>query len=565
MTAALMPPDEAERLAALLAYDVLDSSPEQPFDDLVRLAATLCGTPIAAVSLVDADRQWFKASVGLDVSETPRQISFCAHAMLDADRVMEVPDATRDERFADNPLVTGDFHLRLYAGAPLVSPAGAALGALCVIDRVARPLTPEQRDGLAILAREVVARLELRRDLVLLRRKIERDAEEHRRAEVARQAVEAAARVRSEFLAVMSHELRTPMNAIMGFTQLLARDITEPGQQARLQRIGTAANHLLAMIDNILDYARIDDGRGPVLAEASFNVPDCVEDAVETALPRAAGKSLEVLCDIDPGVQPFLRGDAVRLRQVLLLLLDNAIKFTIGGEVSVRVAPAGPGALGFEVSDTGIGIAPESLGCVFEPFFQVDASLSRRFEGMGMGLAICKRIVEAMGGEIRVSSTLGKGSAFSVTLPTPAGEGELPESFRRHAAALAGKRALIVDDHVGSLRVLSRQCSAWGMKVCAEADPLQALQRLERGECFDVALLDAEMPGLDGRALAKAIRCTGLEGHMALLLASRTGLRASDAPSHPFTAELCKPARRADLARALFLGVSHRALQPQDP
>lgn len=559
MPAAVVPPDEAERLAALLSYDVLDTSHEEAFDDLARLAANLCGTPVAAVSLVDTDRQWFKASVGLDVSETPREVSFCAHAMLDPGHVMEVPDATHDSRFADNPLVTGDFHLRLYAGAPLVSPTGKALGALCVIDRVARPLTPEQRDGLAILAREVVARLELRRDMVLLRRKIERDAEEHRRAEMARHAAEAASRVRSEFLTVMSHELRTPMNAIMGFTQLLGMEITETGQKAKLQRINTAATHLLAMIDNILDYARIDTDRTLALGSASFNLVDCVEESVEMALRSAAGKPIEILCDVDPALPPFVVADQKRLRQVLMLLLDNAIKFTAAGEVSVRVMPEGGAALRLVVSDTGIGISSETQQSVFEPFFQVDASLSRRFGGTGMGLAICKRVVEAMGGDISLWSALGKGSSFTVTLPAPAGEGDLPESLAVHVQALRGKRVLIVDDHASSLRVLANQCRAWGMEVGEETDPLLALKRFERGEHFDAALLDADMPCLDGRALADAIRALLPRGDVGLLLVGADTARGvSTSPSAPFVAELGKPVRRALLAQSLFRGLGNR-------
>jgi signal transduction histidine kinase len=557
MTAAPLPQNEADRLAALLSYEILDTLPEQVFDDLTRLAANLCGTPIAAVSLVDADRQWFKASVGLEVSETPREISFCAHAMLDVDRVMEVPDATHDLRFADNPLVTGDFHLRLYAGAPLVSPTGQSLGALCVIDRVPRTLTPEQRDGLSILAREVVAQLELRRDMVLLRRKIEQDAEEHRRAEIARHVTEAASRVRSEFLTVMSHELRTPMNAIMGFTQLLSQEITDSGQKAKLQRIGTAASHLLAMIDNILDYTRIDTERKVTLEDRNFNLIDCVEEAVEVALPRAAGKHLEILCDIDPALSPFVRGDEKRLRQVLLLLLDNAIKFTAAGEVSVRVMPAGEGTLRLVVKDTGIGIADEAQNSVFEPFFQVDSSLSRRFGGTGMGLAICRRIVEAMGGEITLWSALGKGSSLTVTLPAPAGEGALPRTLALHAQSLAGKRILIVDDHASSLRVLATQCRAWGMEVSEDTDPLLALKRLERGERFEVALLDADMPCLDGRALAAAIRGMGTAAGMALVLVNGSSVAPPSAPPHQFVAELIKPVRQAALAKALFQGVSH--------
>ncbi len=417
MPAAPLPANETDRLAALLSYDIVDSLPEQVFDDLTRLAATLCETPIAALSLVDAHRQWFKASVGLDVTETPREVSFCAHAMLDAKHVMDVPDARVDERFANNPLVTGDFHLRLYAGAPLITPTGESLGALCVIDREPRQLTAQQLDGLATLSREVMTQLELRRDLVLLRRKIEQDAETHQGAEIARHAAETVARVRSEFLSVMSHELRTPMNAIIGFTDLLDMQITDPQQKRSLRQINASAYHLLAMIENILDYVHIDTSRMLTLEDSSINLAECVRESLELVLPRTAGKKMQLLSEIDPSLPQFMRGDLKRLRQVLLLLLDNAVKFTAAGTVMVRANTAESGGLRLQVSDTGIGIAPESHDIVFRPFFQIDSSMTRRFGGTGMGLAICKRVVEAMGGSISLTSELGQGSTFSVTLP----------------------------------------------------------------------------------------------------------------------------------------------------
>jgi anti-sigma regulatory factor (Ser/Thr protein kinase) len=336
----------------------------------------------------------------------------------------------------------------------------------------------------------------------------------------------------------MSHELRTPMNAIMGFTQLLGMEITENGQRTKLQRINTAATHLLAMIDNILDYARIDTDRTLAPESGSFDLVECVEESVEMALRSAAGKPIEILCDIDPALHPFVRTDQKRLRQVLMLLLDNAIKFTAAGEVSVRVMPEGEAALRLVVSDTGIGISSQTQQSVFEPFFQVDASLSRRFGGTGMGLAICKRIVEAMGGEISLWSALGKGSSFTVTLPAPAGEGVLPESLAVHVRALRGKRVLIVDDHASSLRVLANQCRAWGMEV---------------------ALLDADMPCLDGPALADAICGMRPRADVGLVLMGADDARgSSNGPSSHFVAELGKPVRRALLAQSLFQGLGSR-------
>jgi GAF domain-containing protein len=213
MQIAAYPANEAERLAALRGYAVLDTGPELAFDEVTQLASRLCDTPIALVSLVDADRQWFKSRVGLAAPETPRDIAFCTHAMLE-DGIFEVEDAARDPRFSDNPLVLEDPSIRFYAGAPLINPAGLALGTLCVIDRQPRRLSETQRMSLVVLGRQVIAQLELRQ-------RIRELSQLSLELTVARDRALAGTRARDIFLANMGHELRTPLNAILGLSELL--------------------------------------------------------------------------------------------------------------------------------------------------------------------------------------------------------------------------------------------------------------------------------------------------------------------------------------------------------
>ncbi|HEX8082745.1 MAG TPA: histidine kinase dimerization/phospho-acceptor domain-containing protein [Solirubrobacteraceae bacterium] len=245
-----LPEDESERLAALHGYDILDTLPEEDYDAIARLAAHVCGTPMALINLIDSDRGWFKARVGVDEPELPRPDVMCATAILEPDRPLVIEDLTRDERFDDNRLVVDAPALRFYAGSPLVTPDGHALGTICVLDTEPRRLEPHQVELLTDLGRQVAAQLELRRAV--------RELEAARReAAAARERAEEADRAKGEFLSRMSHELRTPLNAILGFGQLLETDPDLGDEQrADLASIVSAGRHLLALVDELLDVSR---------------------------------------------------------------------------------------------------------------------------------------------------------------------------------------------------------------------------------------------------------------------------------------------------------------------
>ena len=401
MKAAPLPANEAARLENLHYQEILDTPPEELFDRITRMVAHIVNAPIALVSLVDEHRQWFKSHHGIGATETPRELAFCAHAILD-NKTLVVEDALLDPRFADNPLVTGDPKLHFYAGAPIKTDEGFNIGTLCVIDRVPRKLSDAHRQLIEDLAKLVADEFQLRVSL--------------RRLAVALEQARSADVAKTQFLASMSHELRTPLNAIVGFAEALDMGIGADDAAKRsemLNYIVTAGRHLNDLIGCVLDYAKIESG---VVEVASC--PVAIHDVVLEVMPVAEqlGKKAGVKLLAWKMSGAVVLGDGPHLRQVLLNLMTNAIKYNQpGGTVECR-ATAANGRLRLSVVDSGPGIAPKFHHRVFEPFDRLGLQQTD-VPGLGVGLSISRRLVEMMGGTLEFKSEPGRGSTFWIDLP----------------------------------------------------------------------------------------------------------------------------------------------------
>jgi signal transduction histidine kinase/CheY-like chemotaxis protein/HAMP domain-containing protein/HPt (histidine-containing phosphotransfer) domain-containing protein len=496
------------RMTSLVAADEL-------LWEIARLIKETLGYYLVGIALIEGDELVFRAGAGA-IWENPQfrppRVKVGRQGITgwvaQSGEPLLVPDLSQESRYYSLPEAS---EMQSELAVPLKTKE-TVIGVLHVQSYRLNAFDHSDLAVLQSLAHQAAIAIENAQLYDQAQREIGERARAEEAARQAREAAEAANEAKSAFLATMSHEIRTPMNAVIGMTSLLLDTSLTSEQHEFVDTIRKSGDSLLTVINDVLDFSKIEAGKME-LEHQPFDMRECIEGALDLLAPRAAEKGLDLAYYMEPQVPAAVFGDVTRVRQILVNLLSNAVKFTDRGDVVVSVGSGGGVTLPlqelhFSVRDTGIGIPPDRMDRLFQSFTQLDASMARRYGGTGLGLAISQRLTDMMGGRMWAESdgVPGQGSTFHFTIQAEAAPRPARPYLRGIQPGLSGRPVLLVDDNATNRRILTLQVQAWGMLPQTTGSPSEALDWVRRGDAFEVALLDMQMPGMDGLTLAAEIR-----------------------------------------------------------
>lgn len=390
-----VPANEEVRLKELHALSILDTPNESEYDAITTLAATICETPIALISLVDRDRQWFKSRLGVDFDQTERSIAFCTHAIMQ-DELFVVNDASKDSRFCDNPLVKNQPGIRFYTGMPLISDNGNAIGTLCVIDYSPREITSAQKESLRLLAKQVVELFELR---------------------VANQKLRTISESRNRFLKVINHEMRTPLNIIMGYLDLIQEDALSKNDQNiadSCSHAHRAGEQLITMVKDVVDHTSLETGTLKYKSQY-IELNSVIRESVLSCGSLGIDRGIKI--KLQAFDSSYVLVDPLRLQQIMNNLLNNAIKYsTSESDIVVEIFRDNPKYLSVRVTNIGAEIPADETSLIFDRFFRSSTLAAGGIAGFGLGLSIARDLARLQGGDLILESSVNQMTKFLLTI-----------------------------------------------------------------------------------------------------------------------------------------------------